>query len=213
MEKRRNCSWGAISPLFHNIFNIHFYLKESNTVICKNWLFKLFFLNTTNLICRSTDISNCFWGSLRFRDNESRLYLYFSRSSKYSHDSRRRRKNTCCIFLLLLLGAILIAIGIGIMVYYLLKSDGNFSNNDNAFHLKHGIKSLENNHLFEKFRSYCWKNFSLKRHWKIDEAWHTLSAMLLYQRRRSNYVVILYSNWRHRAAILPKDSAQYLVIP
>ena len=22
MEKRRNCSWGAISPLFHNIFNI-----------------------------------------------------------------------------------------------------------------------------------------------------------------------------------------------
>ena len=23
-EKRRNCSWGAISPLFHNIFNIYF---------------------------------------------------------------------------------------------------------------------------------------------------------------------------------------------
>ena len=44
VEKRRNCSWGAISPLFHNIFNIHFYLKESNyIVICKNWLFKLFF--------------------------------------------------------------------------------------------------------------------------------------------------------------------------
>ena len=44
VEKRRNCSWGAISPLFHNIFNIHFYLKESNyIVICKNWLFKLVF--------------------------------------------------------------------------------------------------------------------------------------------------------------------------
>ena len=44
MEKRRNCSWGAISPLFHNIFNTHFYLKESNYIdICKNWLFKLFF--------------------------------------------------------------------------------------------------------------------------------------------------------------------------
>ena len=44
VEKRRNCSWGAISPLFHNIFNIYFYLKESNyTVICKIWLFKLFF--------------------------------------------------------------------------------------------------------------------------------------------------------------------------
>ena len=44
MEKRRNCSWGAIFPLFHNIFNIYFYLKESNyIVICKNWLFKSFF--------------------------------------------------------------------------------------------------------------------------------------------------------------------------
>ena len=44
VEMRRNCSWGAISPLFHNIFNIHFYLKESNyIIICKNWLFKLFF--------------------------------------------------------------------------------------------------------------------------------------------------------------------------
>ena len=67
MEKRRNCSWGAISPLFHNIFNIYFYLKESNyIVICKNWLFKLFFLNTTNLICRNADISNCFKGPFDF---------------------------------------------------------------------------------------------------------------------------------------------------
>ena len=24
VEKRRNCSWGAISPLFHYIFNIYF---------------------------------------------------------------------------------------------------------------------------------------------------------------------------------------------
>ena len=44
VEKRRNCYWGAISPLFHNIFNIYFKLKESNyIVICKIWLFKLFF--------------------------------------------------------------------------------------------------------------------------------------------------------------------------
>ena len=43
VEKRGN-SWGAISPLFHNIFNIYFYLKESiYIVICKIWLFKLFF--------------------------------------------------------------------------------------------------------------------------------------------------------------------------
>ena len=44
VEKRKNCSWGAISPLFHNIFNIYFPLNESNyTVICKIWLFKLIF--------------------------------------------------------------------------------------------------------------------------------------------------------------------------
>ena len=44
VEQRRNCSWGAISPLFYNIFNIYFKLKESNyIVICKIWLFKLFF--------------------------------------------------------------------------------------------------------------------------------------------------------------------------
>ena len=32
------------------------------------------FLNSAHLICRSTDISQCFRGSLRLRDNESRLY-------------------------------------------------------------------------------------------------------------------------------------------
>ena len=32
------------------------------------------FLDSANLICRSTDISKCFRGSLRLRDNESRLY-------------------------------------------------------------------------------------------------------------------------------------------
>ena len=33
------------------------------------------FLNSAHLICRSTDISKCFSGSLRLRDSESRLYL------------------------------------------------------------------------------------------------------------------------------------------
>ena len=39
-----------------------------------------FFLNTTNLICRSTDILECFRGSLRFWDNESRLYVVLTDS-------------------------------------------------------------------------------------------------------------------------------------
>ena len=33
------------------------------------------FLNSTNLICPSTDISKCFRGSLRRRDNESQVLL------------------------------------------------------------------------------------------------------------------------------------------
>ena len=43
-------------------------------VICEFGCLNCFFLNATNLICRSTDISKCFKGSLRFRDNESQLY-------------------------------------------------------------------------------------------------------------------------------------------
>ena len=35
------------------------------------------FLNSAHLICRTTDISKCFRGSFRLRDNESRLYLRF----------------------------------------------------------------------------------------------------------------------------------------
>ena len=33
------------------------------------------FLDSANLICRSTDISKCYRGSLRLQDNKSLLYL------------------------------------------------------------------------------------------------------------------------------------------
>ena len=55
------------------------------------------FLNSAHLICRSTDISKCFRGSLRLRDNESRLYLIskacvlFSSSAAKVHDSQAYR--------------------------------------------------------------------------------------------------------------------------
>ena len=39
------------------------------------------FLNSANLICRSTDISKCFRGSLRFRDRKSRLYILLKTES------------------------------------------------------------------------------------------------------------------------------------
>ena len=77
VEKRRNCSWGAIFPLFHNIFNVYFLLKESNyIVICKILLFKYFFFNTTNLICRSTDISKCFEGPFDFEITRVDCIIY-----------------------------------------------------------------------------------------------------------------------------------------
>ena len=43
------------------------------------------YLNSANLICRSTDISGCFRGSLRLRDNESRLYL-INRPKNLKHE-------------------------------------------------------------------------------------------------------------------------------
>ena len=42
------------------------------------------FLNSAHLICRSRDISKCFSGSLRLRDNESRLYT--GRLEELLHD-------------------------------------------------------------------------------------------------------------------------------
>ena len=78
VEKRRNCSLGAISPLFHNIFNISLNLgvqlhihsvKGGCSINC--------FPRFATRICRSTDISKCFIESLGVRDNESRLYILY----------------------------------------------------------------------------------------------------------------------------------------
>ena len=47
---------------------------------CSNY----FFLNSANLICRGTDISNYFGESLGIRDNESRLYIsYFAQRTGF----------------------------------------------------------------------------------------------------------------------------------
>ena len=82
MDNRKNCSSGAISPLSNNIFNIHFLLKESDYIfICEMWLCDLCFLNSENLICRSTDISKCLEGSLRLRD--TRVDCIFFDTIKY----------------------------------------------------------------------------------------------------------------------------------
>ena len=49
----------------------------------------MIFLNTTNLICRSTDISKCFLGSLRFRDNESRLYNILEKKTERNNQNKK----------------------------------------------------------------------------------------------------------------------------
>ena len=45
------------------------------------------FLNSENLICRSTDTSKYFRGSLQLRDNESRLYIKIGGRRTYTHSS------------------------------------------------------------------------------------------------------------------------------
>ena len=78
MEKRRNCSKGAISPLFHNIFNKKTCLTSRDQLHLHllNAVVDLFFPQ----VCKS-DMSK--YGYLEIflrvpcvRDNESRLYVY-----------------------------------------------------------------------------------------------------------------------------------------
>ena len=76
MDKRRNCSSGAISLLFHNSFNVYILCKGVKLHMNLGHLVvRFYFLNSTNLICRSTDISMYFRESLGVRDKESRQYL------------------------------------------------------------------------------------------------------------------------------------------
>ena len=95
MEKKRNCSQGAISPLFHNVFDISLTSRVQLHINLLNAVVRIiFFLNSENLICRGTDISKCFREPLGIRDNESRLYMvYFTRklSKKMQIQTRNRR--------------------------------------------------------------------------------------------------------------------------
>ena len=80
MEKRRNCSSGAISPLFYIILYIYIYIFLTSGVKLHIHLLNvvvqfIVFLTLSTLICRSTDISKCFSESLGIRDNGSRLYF------------------------------------------------------------------------------------------------------------------------------------------
>ena len=86
MNKRRNCSSGAISPLFHNSFNVCILCKGVKLYVnLGNLVVIFFFLNSGNLICRSTGMLMYFRESLGVRDNESRLYIPTKDISVVSH--------------------------------------------------------------------------------------------------------------------------------
>ena len=68
---------GAISPIFHKIFNISLTSRVQLHIYLLNVVVQIkFFLNSANLICRGTDISKYFRESLEIRDNESQLYVF-----------------------------------------------------------------------------------------------------------------------------------------
>ena len=77
VDNRRHCSSEAISPLFHNSFYRYILCKGVKLHMNLGYfVVRFFFLNSGNLICRSTDISMNFRESLGVRDNESRLYSH-----------------------------------------------------------------------------------------------------------------------------------------
>ena len=76
VEKRRNCSLGAVSPLFHIILYIFLTSGVKLHIHLLNVVVQfIVFLTLSILICRDTDISKCFSESLGIWDNESRLYI------------------------------------------------------------------------------------------------------------------------------------------
>ena len=88
MEKRSNFS--SFPQYFRYISN----LKSPITIKfvkcgCSNY----FFLNSKNLICRGTDISKCFRGSLGIRDNKSRLYNHLNGVCLLSHKCKLKGHN------------------------------------------------------------------------------------------------------------------------
>ena len=89
VEKRRNCSLGAISPLFHNIFNISLTYESNYIFILLKVVVRLIvFLSSANLICRSTDISKCFIESLEFEI--TRVDCILKRFQNFIADKVRR---------------------------------------------------------------------------------------------------------------------------
>ena len=67
---------GAISPLFHNIFNMSLTSGVKLHIHLLNVVVRfIVFLICAIQIFRGTDISKCFRESLVVRDNDSRLYF------------------------------------------------------------------------------------------------------------------------------------------
>ena len=74
-KKRRNC-FSSFPQYFQYISDFRSQIVYS-FVKCGCWSY-FFSLNSANLICRGTDNSNCFRESSGLRENENRLYLFYS---------------------------------------------------------------------------------------------------------------------------------------
>ena len=74
VEKRRNCSLVAISPLFHNIFNISLTSRVQLHIHFLNVVVQIFFSLILQIWYVEVRISRSLSESLGIRDNESRLY-------------------------------------------------------------------------------------------------------------------------------------------
>ena len=79
MEKRRNCSLGAISPLFHNIFNIPLTSRVQLHIYLLNVVVPIIFSSILQIWYVQVQISKYFRESLAIWDNKSRLSFLFQR--------------------------------------------------------------------------------------------------------------------------------------
>ena len=79
MEKRRNCSSGAISPIFHNIFNMSLSSGVKLNIHLWNVVVRVISASALQICYVEVRILKYFRESLGLQDNESWLYFVLCR--------------------------------------------------------------------------------------------------------------------------------------
>ena len=82
---------GEIAPLSYNIFNISINFRSQLHIHLLNMFVRfIVFLNSANLICRGTDILKYSIVFLGLRDNESRLYCFFTVKMRIEMEKKKK---------------------------------------------------------------------------------------------------------------------------